>query len=52
MQEVYKKRIKDVDKLRVHILTPWDELDQRVIGTVVRQWRTSLRACQGERRTL
>jgi len=52
MQEVYKKRIKDVDKLRAHILTALDELDQRVIDTAVRQRRTRLRACQGERRTL
>ena len=51
-QKVYKKRIKDVDKLRAHILTAFDELDQRVIDTAVRQRRTRLRACQGERRTL
>jgi len=51
-QKVYKKRIKDVDKLRAHILTALDELDQRVIDTAVRQRRTRLRACQGERRTL
>ena len=28
----------------VRILTAWDELDQRVIDTAVRQWRTRLRA--------
>ena len=38
-------RIKDVDKLRSHIVTAWDELDQRVIDTAVRQWRTRLHAC-------
>jgi len=27
------------------IMTAWDELDQRVIDTAVRQWRTRLRAC-------
>jgi hypothetical protein len=46
MQEkVYKERIKDVDELRSRILTAWDEMDQRVIDTAVRQWRTRLRAC-------
>jgi len=44
-EKVYKGRIKDVDELRSHILTAWDELDQRVIDTAVRQWRTRLRAC-------
>jgi len=38
-------RIKDVDKLRSHIVTAWDELDQRVIDMAVRQWRTRLHAC-------
>jgi len=39
---------------RVTFLSTWRhcELDQRVIDTAVRQWRTHLRACQGERRTL
>jgi len=27
------------------ILTAWDELDQRVIDTAVRQWRMRLHAC-------
>ena len=40
-----KGRIKDADELRSRILTVWDELDQRVIDTAVRQWRTRLRAC-------
>ena len=38
-------RIKDIDELRSRILPTWDELDQRVIDTAVRQWRTRLRAC-------
>jgi len=38
-------QLKDVDELRSRILTAWDELDQRVIDTAVRQWRTRLRAC-------
>ena len=47
MQEkVYKKRIKDIDKLRAHILTAWAKMDQRIIDKAVRQWRTRLRrAC-------
>ena len=31
MQEVYKKRVKDIDELRARILTAWDEMDQRII---------------------
>jgi len=42
---VYKKRSNYVDELRSRILTSWDEPDQRVIDTAVRQWRTCLRAC-------
>jgi len=46
MQEkVYKKWIKDIDKLHARILTPWDKMDQRIIDKAVRQWRTRLRAC-------
>jgi len=46
MQEkVYKKRIKDIDELRAHILTAWDEMDQRIIDAAIRQWRTRLRTC-------
>jgi len=46
MQEkVYKPWIKDVDELRLRILTAWDELDQRVIDTAVRQRCTRLHAC-------
>jgi len=46
MQEkVYQQRIKDVDELRECIRAAWDELDQRIIDTAVRQWRTRLHAC-------
>jgi len=46
MQEkVYKKRIKDIDKLHAHILTAWDEMDQSIIDKAVRQWCTRLYAC-------
>jgi len=44
-KKVYKKRIKDNDKLRARILTAWDKMDQRIIDKAVRQWRTRLRAC-------
>jgi len=43
-EKVYKKQIKYVDELRSHILTAWDELDQCIIDTAVRQWHTRLRA--------
>ena len=43
-EEVYKKRIKDIDELRAHILTAWNEMDQRIIDAL-RQWRTRLRTC-------
>jgi len=46
MQEkVYKKRIKDIDKLRACILTAWDEMDRRIIDAAIRQWCTRLREC-------
>ena len=46
MQEkVYKHRINDVGKLLEHIVSAWDELDQRVIDMVVRQRQTRLHAC-------
>jgi len=44
MQEVYKKRVKDIDELRARILTAWDEMDQRIIDAAIRQWHTRLRA--------
>ena len=44
-KKVYKGRIKDIDELRSRILTAWDELDQHVIDTAIRQWSTRLRAC-------
>jgi len=44
-QEVYKGQIKDVNEVHSCILTALVELDQRVIDTAVRQWRTCLCAC-------
>jgi len=29
--KVYKKKIKDIDKLCARILTAWDKMDQRII---------------------
>jgi len=46
MQEkVYKKRIKDIDKLRARFLTALDKMDQQIIDKAVRQWHTRLPAC-------
>jgi len=46
MQEkVYQSRIEDVDELRERIKAAWEELDQRIIDTAVRQWRSRLHAC-------
>ena len=33
---VYKKRITDIDELRAHILTAWDEMDQRITDAAIR----------------
>jgi len=41
MQEkVYKKWIKDVDKLHAHILIALDKMDQQIIDKAVRQWQS------------
>jgi hypothetical protein len=44
-EQVYKHPIKNVDELRERIVSVWEELDQSVIDTAVRQWRKRLRAC-------
>ena len=42
MQEkVYKKQINDIDELRARILAAWDEMDQHIIDTAVRQWSSA-----------
>ena len=43
--KVYQSRIEDVDELGGHIKAAWEELNQRIIDTAVRQWRTRLHAC-------
>ena len=46
MQEmVYKAKIRDIEDLRQRIMQAWDELDQRVIDSSVKQWRMRLRMC-------
>ena len=40
-----QSRIKDVDELRERIKAAWEELDQWIIDTAVRQWCTRLHAC-------
>jgi len=40
-----QSRIKDNDELRERIKAAWEELDQCIIDTGVRQWRTRLPAC-------
>ena len=39
------KVYEDVDKLRRRIKAALEELDQRIIDTAVRQWRTRLHSC-------
>jgi len=38
-------KVYDVDELRQHIQTVWDELDQLIIDKAIKQWRTRRRAC-------
>jgi len=46
MQEiVYKTKFRDVEDLRKRIVQAWNNLHQRIIDSVVRQWRKRLRAC-------
>jgi len=46
MQEmVYKTKVRDVEDLRKRIMQAWNDLDQRIIDSAVREWRKRLRAC-------
>jgi len=38
-------KVNNVDELRQRIQIVCDELDQRIIVKVIKQWRTHLRAC-------
>ena len=42
---VYKTTVCDVEDLRKRILQAWNDLDQRIIDSAVREWRKRLRAC-------
>jgi len=43
-EQVYKVKVNDVDELRQHIQTVWDELDRCIIDKAIKQWHTCLRA--------
>jgi hypothetical protein len=46
MQErVYQTKVRDIVDLRQRIVEVWDELDQSIIDSSVKQWRMRLRAC-------
>jgi len=36
-EQVYKVKVNDVDELRQHIQTVWDELDQHIIDNAIKQ---------------
>ena len=45
MQEmVYKTKVRDVEDLRKRIVQAWNDFDQRIIDSAVRDWRKRLRA--------
>jgi len=46
-EHVYKVKVNNVDKLHQHIQTVWEQLDQRIIDKVIKQWRTCLKTCIG-----
>jgi len=46
MQEmVYKTKVHDIEELLKQIMQAWNDLDQRIIDSVVREWRKRFRAC-------
>jgi len=44
-QRVYHSTIRDVDKLKQHLIEEWRCFDQNIIDRAVRQWRVRLRVC-------
>ena len=42
---VYNTKVRDVEDLRKRIMQAWNDLDQRIIDSEVREWRKRLRAC-------
>src|SRR6218665_3933998 len=46
MQEmVYKTKVRGVEHLRKRIMQVWNDLNQRIICSALREWRKRLRAC-------
>jgi len=41
----YKTKVRDVEDHRKRIVQAWNDLDQRIINSTVREWRKRLRAC-------
>ena len=53
MQEMYKTKVRDVDDLCKRIMQAWNDVDQQIIDSAVREWRKRLRACvEVKRRTV
>jgi len=42
---VYKTKVCDVEDLCKRIVQAWNDLDQRIIDSAVREWCKRLRAC-------
>ena len=42
---VYKTKVHDVEDLRKQIMQAWNNLDQRIMDSVVREWRKRFRTC-------
>ena len=42
---VYKIKVRDVEDCRKRIVQAWNDLDQRIIDSAVRERRKRLRAC-------
>ena len=42
---VNKTKVRDVEDLRKRIVQAWNNLDQQIIDSAVREWRKRLRAC-------
>ena len=46
MQEMADKtKDRDVEDLRKRMVQAWNDLDQRIIDSAMREWRKRLRAC-------
>ena len=44
-QHVYQTKIRNVDKLRQHLLNVWSSIEQDVIDVSIDQWHVRLKAC-------